>query len=226
LLDPSQSDKPPALTTAVLPALRKPFAARANVAVCHAHVAHTAQRPRFRWKTNRRQAGDRFWGQSAGLSGPLGATRDPSSPPARIPAFAGRAPCRAGYQDAAAATRSLHGKEGVDGSSPSEGSAKGPQIGLSLSDQLARSAVRCGYGALYGGPRFRTAVPTPSAAPQALLPAGLTILLLRICRERLEPTEWPPRYSRARIARARRWTKTKRDRLERRRLRERAKGSG
>ena len=31
----------------------------------------------------------------------------------------------------------LHGKEGVDGSSPSEGSAKGQQIGLLLADRLA-----------------------------------------------------------------------------------------
>ena len=31
----------------------------------------------------------------------------------------------------------LHGKEGVDGSSPSEGSAKGPEIGLLLADRLA-----------------------------------------------------------------------------------------
>src|SRR6266540_4879579 len=32
--------------------------------------------------------------------------------------------------------RNLHGKEGVDGSSPSEGSAKAPETGLSRSDQL------------------------------------------------------------------------------------------
>jgi len=31
---------------------------------------------------------------------------------------------------AASSTRPLHGKEGVDGSSPSEGSAKAPQAGL------------------------------------------------------------------------------------------------
>jgi hypothetical protein len=31
----------------------------------------------------------------------------------------------------------FHGKEGVDGSSPSEGSAKAPQAGLFLSDEAA-----------------------------------------------------------------------------------------
>ena len=60
--------------------------------------------------------------------------------------------------DARACTRvtpgNLHGKEGVDGSSPSEGSAKAPLSGLFLSDRLARGGVCIGYGAVYGAFRF------------------------------------------------------------------------
>jgi hypothetical protein len=52
--------------------------------------------------------------------------------------------------------RRAHGKEGVDGSSPSEGSAKAPQSGLLLSRSLARS-TSCGrYGAFYGAFRSRS----------------------------------------------------------------------
>jgi hypothetical protein len=46
--------------------------------------------------------------------------------------------------------RNLHGKEGVDGSSTSEGSAKAPETGLSRSGQLAPSRTCCRYGAVYG----------------------------------------------------------------------------
>ena len=53
-------------------------------------------------------------------------------------------------------TDSLHGKEGVDGSSPSEGSAKAPQNGLFLSPELAGSPACGGYGALHGAFRSKT----------------------------------------------------------------------
>src|SRR5919198_4683519 len=43
-----------------------------------------------------------------------------------------------------------HGKEGVDGSSPSEGSAKAPHTGLFFSAQLAARPTWSRYGALYG----------------------------------------------------------------------------
>ncbi len=46
--------------------------------------------------------------------------------------------------------RGVHGKEGVDGSSPSEGSAKAPHAGLFLSAAFARSPACARYGALYG----------------------------------------------------------------------------
>jgi hypothetical protein len=44
----------------------------------------------------------------------------------------------------------LNGKEGVDGSSPSEGFAKAPHVGLSRSGRLARRRSCSGYGAVYG----------------------------------------------------------------------------
>ena len=53
----------------------------------------------------------------------------------------------------------FHGKEGVDGSSPSEGSAKAPQIGAFVWRELARSPACGGYGALYGAFRFRADTP-------------------------------------------------------------------
>src|SRR5207247_7928752 len=51
----------------------------------------------------------------------------------------------------------LHGKEGVDGSSPSEGSAKTPETGAfarSRSDRLAPGRACGGYGAVYGAFAF------------------------------------------------------------------------
>jgi hypothetical protein len=50
--------------------------------------------------------------------------------------------------------RESHGKEGVDGSSPSEGSAKAAEIAAFLSKELARTPAYGGYGAVYGAPRF------------------------------------------------------------------------
>jgi hypothetical protein len=48
-----------------------------------------------------------------------------------------------------------HGKEGVDGSSPSEGSAKVPHTRFLFSDRLADSGTWPRYGALYGAFRSR-----------------------------------------------------------------------
>ncbi len=50
----------------------------------------------------------------------------------------------------------FHGKEGVDGSSPSEGSAKVPHNGAFFSDRLAGSRTWGRYGALYGAFRSKT----------------------------------------------------------------------
>src|SRR6266511_3918268 len=50
----------------------------------------------------------------------------------------------------------IHGKEGVDGSSPSEGSAKVPHNGAFFSDRLAGSRTWGRYGALYGAFRSKT----------------------------------------------------------------------
>src|SRR5207249_1226372 len=55
-----------------------------------------------------------------------------------------------------------HGKEGVDGSSPSEGSAKPPHDGLFVSDRFADSRTWGRYGALYGA--FRSKTPSSQAA--------------------------------------------------------------
>ena len=50
----------------------------------------------------------------------------------------------------------LHGKEGVDGSSPSEGSALARTSGLLHSGQLAPRRTWGGYGAVYGAFASRT----------------------------------------------------------------------
>src|SRR5438093_339598 len=52
--------------------------------------------------------------------------------------------------------REVHGTEGVDGSSPSEGSAKAPHTGLFFSDRFADSGTWNRYGALYGTFRSKT----------------------------------------------------------------------
>src|SRR5512133_804307 len=49
--------------------------------------------------------------------------------------------------------KAAHGKEGVDGSSPSEGSAKAPHNGFFVSDQVAGCRTWGRYGALYGAKR-------------------------------------------------------------------------
>src|SRR5262249_8693488 len=59
----------------------------------------------------------------------------------------------------------LHGKEGVDGSSPSEGSAKSPEIGHSCSGGLARTPACGEYGALYGALTSRSASRTTQVSP-------------------------------------------------------------
>src|SRR5215210_6688380 len=56
----------------------------------------------------------------------------------------------------------FHGKEGVSGSSPEEGSAKSPHKRLFVSDQLAGSRTWGRYGALYGASRSKT--PSSQAA--------------------------------------------------------------
>ena len=71
--------------------------------------------------------GDRF----GGFPGPLRAPRGDGPAREETSQIAGKAPYQAPSRHRIAAGRSLHGKEGVDGSSPSEGSAKAPQNGAS-----------------------------------------------------------------------------------------------
>jgi hypothetical protein len=54
--------------------------------------------------------------------------------------------------------KKFHGKEGVDGSSPSEGSAKALQTKLFFSAHFAFSPACTRYGADYGAPRFAAPV--------------------------------------------------------------------
>jgi hypothetical protein len=83
----------------------------------------------------------------------------------------------------------FHGKEGVDGSSPSEGFAKAPQIALFLSARLARAPVCGRYGAAYGafsletspGKRQTGSVP-PGSAPSPERGWATTALVRRSCR--------------------------------------------
>src|SRR5689334_15130791 len=55
-----------------------------------------------------------------------------------------------------------HGKEGVDGSSPSEGFAKAPLTGIFRSGRLALRRTCGGHGAVYGAFASRTPL-LPSA---------------------------------------------------------------
>ena len=96
------------------------------------------------------------WGEVLGTGSRLfGAAQGPSREgvaSAETSRIAGKAPNQARFPGHIAADRSLHGKEGVDGLSPSEGSARARKAGLLLSRSLARSTPCGGYGALYGAP--------------------------------------------------------------------------
>ena len=87
----------------------------------------TSPRHSLRRLVERERFGDRFWEQVPGASGPLGRLK--------YPIDEGRKPHRSTKNKAGSANLqpadehvNLHGKEGVDGSSPSEGSAKFPLI--------------------------------------------------------------------------------------------------
>ena len=56
---------------------------------------------------------------------------------------------------------SFHGKEGVSGSSPEEGSAKPRKSPLFRTARVARAPVCGGYGAGYGAFRFKRPLTTP-----------------------------------------------------------------
>jgi hypothetical protein len=73
--------------------------------------------------------GTRFWGQVRGGSGELKGLRGRGVSGRPNGVIAGKTRREARLLRLAAVARNLHGKEGVDGSSPSEGSAKAPQIG-------------------------------------------------------------------------------------------------
>src|SRR6266516_76532 len=88
----------------------------------------------------------------------------------------------------------FHGKEGVDGSSPSEGSAKAPHAGFFFSDRFADYGTWGRYGALYGAFRSRTPLSTSSR------PGGNPLAPFR--RGRLHPERDTLRRDKARAARA------------------------
>jgi hypothetical protein len=69
----------------------------------------------------RRCSGDRFWGQVWGSSGSLRAFRGRGEAERQNAKIAGKTRREAGLLRPADEHESLHGKEGVDGSSPSEG---------------------------------------------------------------------------------------------------------
>src|SRR5947208_5146027 len=83
----------------------------------------------------------------------------------------------------------LHGKEGVDGSSPSEGSAKAPHVALFLSDQLADHPTWCRSGALYGAFRIKRSSETAKSA--RLTPRKYAASAESRRQRRVRP--WPPR---------------------------------
>ncbi len=70
--------------------------------------------------------GARFWGQVQGSSGRLGALRGKGAASGETTRIAGKPLYQTRFAHRIAGGRSLHGKEGVDASSPSEGSAKAP----------------------------------------------------------------------------------------------------
>src|SRR5512133_207339 len=74
------------------------------------------------------RCGARFWGQVRGFSGWLRAAQGKGAASRETSKIAGEAHNQARFRDHVAVGRSLHGKEGVDGSSPSEGSIKGQQM--------------------------------------------------------------------------------------------------
>jgi hypothetical protein len=77
------------------------------------------------------EPGDRSWGQVGGFSGGLKAHQGRGAAGSESRAVAGKSWKQALLVCLPPAARNLHGKEGVDGSSPSEGSAKAPQGGAS-----------------------------------------------------------------------------------------------
>jgi hypothetical protein len=66
--------------------------------------------------------GARFWGQVRGSSGLLKVLQGKGGTSGETSQIAGKARNQASFPGHIAARRILHGKEGVDGSSPSEGS--------------------------------------------------------------------------------------------------------
>jgi hypothetical protein len=72
--------------------------------------------------------GARFWGQVRGFPGRLEVFQGRGRASRETTRIAGKARNQALFRDQIAAGRILHGKEGVDGSSPSEGFTKGQQM--------------------------------------------------------------------------------------------------
>jgi hypothetical protein len=78
-------------------------------------------RPLPSWTTGTDSLGARFWGQVRGLSGRLRVPSREGCDNERNPPNPGKALYQAHLRNGITAGRILHGKEGVDGSSPSEG---------------------------------------------------------------------------------------------------------
>ena len=80
----------------------------------------------------RASSGDRSWGQVWGFSGTFRAHRGRGAACNESRSVAGKSCKQARFLRLPPAARILHGKEGVDGSSPSEGFAKGQQVAFLL----------------------------------------------------------------------------------------------
>jgi hypothetical protein len=100
--------------------------------------------------------GARFWGQVRGSSGRLEVLQGNCETSGETSQIAGKARYQAPFPGHIAAGGILHGKEGVDGSSPSEGSSE-RQIpgnrGFLLSNTAPQSTSALLSGGLFSSPR-------------------------------------------------------------------------
>ena len=88
--------------------------------------------------------GARFWGQVRGFSGRLRVLQDKGGTSGETRQIAGKARYEARFPDRIAGGDNLHGKEGVDGSSPSEGLQKSPANGHMVLPGATKSSVVAG----------------------------------------------------------------------------------
>src|SRR4029450_533018 len=100
--------------------------------------------------TSASSPGARFRGQVRGSLGRLRVLQGKSAAEGETSQIAGKALYQARFPHHLTAGRGLHGKEGVDGSSPSEGSAKAPEIAALSVEKLAEAPGGDRYGAVCG----------------------------------------------------------------------------